>query len=170
MSAASPHGMTAGKIFLIGCGVVMVIGGAIVAGFLVWLFTLPEGGVKLANEMDEYALAYLQEHRLVQDDESLVAYYDATLSMNGSEAIILTDRRIIHHRAPRTTAVELRNVENIHHRTETLSGDIFEIISRADPPMKLEIAPLNGGETFHQVLLDTWRKARDTAVTAAGIQ
>ncbi|MBN2431251.1 MAG: hypothetical protein JXQ27_07240 [Acidobacteria bacterium] len=170
MPAASVRRMTAGKIFLIGCGVVVVIGGAIMAGFLVWLFTLPEGGVKLANEMDEYALAYLQEHHLLNSGELLVAYYDATLSMDGSEAIILTNQRVLHHRAPRTTAVELRNVEDIRHRNETLSGDIFEIISQADLPMKLEIAPLNGGETFHQVLLDSWRKAREHTPVEVGVQ
>jgi hypothetical protein len=153
--------MTTGKMILIGCGTVAVIGGAVLAGFLVWLFTLPEGGVKLANEMDEYALAYLEEHRLLNSGESLVAYYDATLVMDGTEAIILTDQRIIHHRAPRTTTTDLRQVADIRHRFETLSGDVFEIICRDGPPMKLEIAPWNGGETFHQVLLDEWQKVRN---------
>jgi hypothetical protein len=160
--------MSAGKMILIGCGIVVVIGGAMMAGFLVWLFTLPDGGVKLANEMDEYALAYLEEHRLLNTGESLVAYYDATLLMDGTEAIILTDQRILHHRAPRTTAVDLRQVADIRHRYETLSGDVFEVISRDGPPMKLEIAPLNGGETFHQILLDEWTKKKDEPSPAEG--
>jgi hypothetical protein len=79
----------------IGCGVPTVLVIAVLCGGLIWLGTGPEGGVKLSNEMESYAVEYLERHGVLNAKESLIAYYDATISLDGTEAAILTDERVI---------------------------------------------------------------------------
>lgn len=148
------------KAGLLGCGGCGVLVAAVVVGALVWLASTPEGGVKLVNEMDPYALAYLDEHALLDHDEKLVAYYDATLAMDGTEAAILTHRRVMYHKDGRTMALELARVVDIRHRTEPLIGDVIEIDAEGGEAMKIEIAPLNQGATFLGALDRVWRQAR----------
>lgn len=154
------------KWVLIGCGGVCLVAVICVVGLLVWILSSPEGGVKLANEMDDYALEYLDEHRILEPEEELVAYYDVTIAMNGSEAVILTNERVIYHKDGRTTAIALSEVEDISHRYESLIGDVIEIQSRTGAALKVEIAPLNQGETFKRVLMATWKRAQPTGELA----
>ena len=148
------HPIVIGCVALVGFSVIAVVVGAI------WLFSGPEGGVRLPNEMEAYAQEYLDEHRILEDSEELLAYYDVTLSLDGSESAILTTRRVIYHRNGQNTAFDLADIEDIRHREETLIGDIFEISASSGQTMKIEIAPFNQGETFNNVLLTAWEKAR----------
>src|SRR3989304_8835054 len=91
----------------------VAIGGAILVGVVAgvaWLASGPESGVKMANEMDQYALDYLERYQLLSAEEKLVCYYDVTLSMDGSEAATLTTQRLLYHNAGRTTAMLLAEV------------------------------------------------------------
>lgn len=148
------------KVLAIGCGAIILLGVIAIVGLFVWIGSKPEGGVKLANEMEPYALSYLEKHQLLEPGETLLAYYDATMSMDGSEAAILTDRRVLYHKDGRTTALDLKDVERIDHREEGLVGDVFEIHSSRGEAVKIEIAPLNQGATFKNVLDAAWNKAR----------
>ena len=148
------HPLLIGCVALVGFSVIAVVVGAI------WLFSGPEGGVRLPNEMEAYAQEYLDEHRILEDSEELLAYYDVTLSLDGSESAILTTRRVIYHKNGQNTAVDLADVEDVRHRQESLTGDIFEIYATSGQTMKIEIAPFNQGETFRNVLLAAWDKAR----------
>jgi hypothetical protein len=134
--------------------------GAAILGFIIWAASGPEGGVKLANEMDDYALTYLEEHHLMNPDERLVAYYDATVSMKGTEAAILTTKRVVYHKDPRTTAIPLAEVVDVQHSYQSLTGDVIVVHSASGESMKIEIAPLNGGETFLHALQNAWKQAR----------
>jgi len=73
--------------------------GLIVAiGTVIWLCSGPEGGVRLTNEMDKYALEYIQKHKLLEPGEGILAYYDATISMDGrgghlTTAVLYTRRQ-----------------------------------------------------------------------------
>jgi len=148
--------------------VLLVIGGAVgllVVALIVWLATTPEAGVKLSNDMDEYALAYLEEHNLLNADERLVAYYDVTLGMDGTEAAILTTKRVLYHKAPRSLAIPLSEVVDVQHTQETLLGDVIVVQSGSGESMKIEIPPLNGGEIFLSALQNAWKAAR-SAVNA----
>jgi hypothetical protein len=139
----------------------MVLLGVIaIVGLFVWIGSKPEAGVKLANEMEPYALSYIEKQQLLEPGETLLAYYDATMSMDGSEAAILTDRRVLYHKSGRTTALALKDVERIDHREEGLAGDVFEIHGTTGTAIKIEIAPLNQGATFKNVLDAAWNKAR----------
>ena len=133
---------------------------ALVVGFCFWLTSMPESGVRLGNEMDRYALDYLAEHGLLNPGEEVLAYYDATMSMDGSEAAILTNERVMYHKDGRTTAIPIRDIEDVKHRKEGLTGDVIEVHAVSGQVMKIEIAPLNLGETFNNVLISTWERAR----------
>jgi len=156
------------KVLLIGCGALTLLGVALVVWLGVWLFSGPDSGVKLGNEMDGYALDYLAEHGLLDPGEEVLAYYDATMSMDGSEAAILTSDRVLYHKAGHTTSIPIRDIEDIRHRKETLVGDVIEVQAASGQVMKIEIAPLNLGETFFNVLTVTWEKARSGRVEAEG--
>lgn len=135
---------------------------------LVWLFSGPQSGVKLKNEVDEYAMVYLEDKKILTKGENLLAYYDVTMSMDGTEAAILTDQRIIYHRNGRNDVIALKNIADIHHRKEPLIGDIMEIYAVSGASMKIEVAPLNQGETFLTALTSAWEKAKSQATESDG--
>ncbi|MBI4350981.1 MAG: hypothetical protein HY550_06045 [Elusimicrobia bacterium] len=147
--------MTVKKQVLLGGGC------AVLALFLVLLMYQGDaGGVKMSNEMEKYALDYLNEKGMLEPSEDLVAYYDATLGLDGTEAAILTTRRVIYHKDGRTEAIALAEVDDIRHRKESLIGDVIEISASSGRSMKIEIAPLNQGETFINALALAREKAR----------
>ena len=115
----------------------------------------------MANEIDQYALDYLKDHNILEPNEELLAYYDATMSMDGTEAAILTTERILYHKANRTTAIHLEEVVDIQHRYESWTGDIIEVTSASGKTIKIVIAPLNQGETFLNVLMKAWGRSRE---------
>lgn len=141
------------KALLFGCGSMVFLGIVGVVVGVIWLARAPEPGVKMANEMDEYALEYIAQHNILEPGENLVAYYDATVSMNGKEAAILTTSRVLYHKNNATTAMDLADVVDVSHRNESLLGDTFEISSVTGEMMKIEIAPLNNGATFKTALM-----------------
>jgi hypothetical protein len=149
-----------GKWLIIGCvvivGIIVVACLAAVIAFFVWAATTPEGGVRLSNQLDSYALEYIKEHELVHESEEIIAYYDATLSYDSTEAAILTTERVIYHKEGRTTSIELKNIDNVDHHYESLSGDVIEVKDKSGMRLRIEIAPFNGGETFYTALMDAW--------------
>lgn len=152
------------KPFIIGCSaIIAVIGIIFIAGFA-WLLTLPEGGVRLPNEMEEYATQYLDENKILEEGEELLAYYDDSLSLDGKEAAILTNKRVIYHNEGKNDIIQLADIDDIRHRDEGLMGYIFEISTPSGKTIKIEVAALNQGETFKNVLLRAWesQKKSDT--------
>ena len=144
------------KPFLIGCGVAVAVVVAIVIVFIIWAASGPLSGVLMSNEMEEYALEYIEQHNLLNDTESLIAYYDVTISMDSSEAAILTTESIMYHKDGRTVSIALKDIDDVRHRYETLIGDIIEVRSKSGMRLKIEIAPLNNGESFYNALMDAW--------------
>jgi hypothetical protein len=53
--------------------------------------------VFFSDDMEKYAFEYINDNHLLNDDEKLMAYYDNTIACDGTDAIILTDVRLIHH-------------------------------------------------------------------------
>lgn len=127
----------------------------------IWLFTGPEGGVRLQHDMEEYALNYLKSHSVLSSSEDLIAYYDVTLKLDGSEAAILTTKRIIYHKKGQNYSIDLSDIQDIKHRKETMVGDVFEIYGGSGKVIKFEIAPFGQGETFKNVLMKAWQGARE---------
>jgi hypothetical protein len=154
------------KNLLLGCGIIFGIFVLIFIGALVYFGSQPESGVKLANEMDPYALEYIETHGLLDPSEKLIAYYDVTLSMDSTEAALLTDERVLYHKDGQTNSLTLRSVEEINHRKETLIGDVIEVHG-SEGSMKIEIAPLNQGETFLTALRRAWESTQSSQDASA---
>lgn len=140
------------KWTLIGCGSIVMVAVIGIVGCVIWLSSGPGSGVKLGNEMDQYALDYLEEHDLLDEGEVVKAYYDATISMDGAEAAILTDRRVLYHRQGSTIEVALEDIVEVDHRDEGLVGDVIEIVDGRGDALRIEIAPLNDGVAFLRAL------------------
>ena len=150
-SSSSSNGCLKGA--LIGCGSLFALSVIGVIGFFVWLGFQPEGGVRMANEMEDYAVAYLEEQALLNEGEQLMAYYDVTLGLDGTEAIILTDQRLLHHRADRDDiSVPLTEIEGFSHYEESIIGDVFEVEVADGSILKFEIALFNDGPIFKSAL------------------
>ena len=145
---------------LIGCGSL----GAIVfigfIGLIVWFASGPDSGVKLSNQIDPYAKKYLKEHKVLDDSEEVVAYYDETVSMDGTKAVILTSKRIISHVEGSNTSIDLKDIDDIQHTEEPITGDIYVITSTNGKSIKFEIAPLNQADAFTTVLMKSWNAVK----------
>ena len=112
-----------------------------------------EGGVRTSNNMEKYAIEYIKENNLLEAGETVSAYYDYTISLDGSEAAILTNTRLIYHNEDtQTTYMNIDDIVDVQSRTESFIGDIIEVSSRDGDMMMIEIAPLNQGATFLKVL------------------
>lgn len=147
--------------FLIGCGVVIAAIVILGAVGVIWIISGPEGGVRLSNEMEEYALKYLKHNEILNGSETLIAYYDATIDLDGTEATILTNERVIYHKNGRTDSIDLADIDDIKYRKEGLIGDVFEIFATSGKSMKIEIALFNQGETFKTALMKAWEKSKE---------
>ncbi|MEE9399925.1 MAG: PH domain-containing protein [Dehalococcoidales bacterium] len=144
------------KLFLIGFGVAAAIVVAIVVGFIIWAWNIPAGGVKMANEMHPYALEYIEEHDLLNDTEALIAYYDVTGQMDGSEAAILTTERVMYHKDGRTVSIDLKDIDDVSVDDDILVSHIIKVRSKSEVRIKIVIASGNQGELFYNALMDAW--------------
>ena len=132
--------------------IAIVIGGGLlfccfpIGAFVFWATTGPDGGVQFANSMDQYALDYLAEHQILDADEELVAYYDATIKLDSSEAAILTDKRVIYHKNSNNTALNLDDVDD--WEWDESFGVILDIYGINDVNIHIEFAPLNNGMSW----------------------
>ncbi len=149
------------KWTLIGCGSMVLVAVIGMVGCIAWLGSGPESGVKFGNEMDQYALDYLEENDLLDEGEVIRAYYDATISMDGTEAAILTDRRVLYHRKGSTIEMALEEIVEVDFRDEGLVGDVIEIVGSRGDALRIEVAPLNDGAAFYRAL----ERARDAVVS-----
>jgi hypothetical protein len=131
---------------------IVVLGGGSCVACLVWIASQPEGGVRVANQVQPYAFEYMRQHNILAEGERLIAYYDASMSMDGSESAILTDQRVIYDVAGRTTSLDLADVDDIEARDEGLVGDVIEVTDTSGGRLRIEIAPLNDGKAFVRYL------------------
>ena len=110
-----------------------------------------EGGVVMYNEIPESVSTYLEEEKILQDEE-LLAYYDVTLSLNNSESAMLTTKGVIYHKRGRNTRITYDQIAKV--TAEDCFGLCILVESYDSRIMKIEIAPLNGGDMFLDVLMD----------------
>ncbi len=116
--------------------------------------------MRLANELEDYAIEYMEQNALLEPGEEVIAYYDATISLDGSEAAILTTQRVMYHIGARTTSIAFSDIANIEHRSESFIGDIIEIEGTSGIFLKIVIAPFNQGESFLNVLRSQWERVK----------
>jgi hypothetical protein len=109
-------------------------------------------GVLMQNEIPQSVYTYAATHQILDESETIIAYYDATISLSNEESAMITNKHVIYHYNGRTTKMPLKDIVSINHTVETLVGDIITVESSGGNFMKIEIAPLNGGEIFLNVL------------------
>ncbi len=133
------------------------------AACIIWFAAQPEGGVRAANQMEKYATAHLKEHGLLEAGEKLVVYYDVTFALDGTEAAILTDRRLLYHKDGNTEAIGLAEIESMASWDEGLIGDVIDAVAKDGTHMRIEIAPLNGGRSFIMALESQLKRVGNAA-------
>lgn len=109
-------------------------------------------GVMASNEIPPKVLTSLEKKNLVGPGEKVIAYYDATISGDMSELAMVTSERLVYVNEGRTTSMKLADIADIKSRNESLVGDIIEATSDSGELIKVEVAPMNGGQTFLSAL------------------
>lgn len=117
-----------------------------------------EQGVCLPNQMDQTSWGYLEKHKLLGADEKLLAYYDDTLSLDGTDLAVITTKRVLTFNNGNTTAIPLAEVESIS-KVDVPMAFGLQVVGRDGSRMQIEIAMANGGETFESVLRDAVQRA-----------
>ncbi|MEO0538807.1 MAG: hypothetical protein AAF215_33730 [Cyanobacteria bacterium P01_A01_bin.123] len=120
----------------LGCSIPLAL---VILIFLGLAFYGPEGGVRFANNMEDYALEYIEDQNLLQTGEQIVAYYDVTIRLNGSEAAILTDSRLIYHVSGRNTIINLADINTIDVSEDEFFGHTIQVTSTDGDTIVIEI-------------------------------
>lgn len=110
-----------------------------------------EQGVCLPDQVDDVAWGYLRDKGILEDGEQLRAYYDASISLDGSDLALVTDMRVITHRNGITTGLALSEVTGIE-RVDDVVGEAIEVSAVGGRMVRVPVAPLNGIDTFEKVL------------------
>jgi hypothetical protein len=145
-------------------GLMAVLGGVLgTCGVVVGLVAIgassdQAGGVILGAQVPQPTVDALKAKNLLKPDEVLLAYHDATIRLDMGEVTLVTDARVVHARGETAAAMQLVDVAKITHHTEGLLGDIIELTDQDGRSMRVEIAPLNGGESCVNVLEAAWQK------------
>jgi hypothetical protein len=144
-------------LIVVGVSVALIVMG------IIYLLNTPDGDVKMANEMEPYATEYIKTHHLLNKDEELIAYYDATLVCDGTEAAILTTQNLKYHKNGATTIFPLKNIQDISYNHKKILGDIIEVENKDGKFMKIEIAVLNA-KSFYTALKRNWERSQKNYV------
>lgn len=144
-------------LIVVGAFVLLIVAG------IIYLISTPDVGVKMANEMEPYATQYIKSHNLLNQDEKIIAYYDATRTCNGTEAAILTNKNLKYHKNGKTTTFPLNSIRDIFHSYSKIDGDIIGVENNEGQFMKIEIAVFNGGKIFYKALQRRWEGSREKA-------
>jgi hypothetical protein len=155
------------KKIAIGCGVVVVMGIVLVIALVVWRWDKPTPEVKLSNEMDSYALDYIKSHNILQPGEELLAYYDETMAMDGSEAAIVTTQRVIYCKEGRVTSLALNVIDRIDYKKEDVIGNLILCHAASGQTISIVIGPGQGLDKFKTALTEAWNNAKAAAPVQA---
>ena len=142
------NGKTPTRLIVIG----VIIG--IIILLLVWVLSGPQGGVRFANDMEEYALTYLEKNNILRGGEKIIAFYDLTTGLNATKAAIVTNERIIFYNSRATTEIPLTEIKDIKYRKEegALTNDVIEVYGQDGTIIKIEIISFDSGESFYNAL------------------
>ena len=117
------------------------------------------GGVLLSNQLPDSVIEYIDEKGILED-EYIIAYYDVTLLLDNSESAILTNKNVIYyHESGRINKIPLNQIKSITHEDCILALCIFITPNpNQGPMMKIEIAVLNSGDLFLDLLKEEVKK------------
>ena len=115
---------------------------------------LDEGGVRVSNNMEKYALEYISDNQLLNNKEKILAYYDITLALDGTECAFITNSRLVYHKKETyNTSIKLKDIIDIKHRDDGFpDGFTIEVTAKDGVFMIIEIAAWNDAEIFLKLL------------------
>tara|TARA_B100000674_G_scaffold306329_1_gene254434 strand:+ start:184 stop:597 length:414 start_codon:yes stop_codon:yes gene_type:complete len=114
------------------------------------------GGVLTFNELPSSVIEFFDEKDILQN-EQIIAYYDVTVVLDNSESAILTNKNLIYYKYGRVERFPLNIIVSIEE--EQCFGLCIIATTRDDRVMKIEIAPLNDGDIFLDLLRKQVAKA-----------
>ena len=120
-------------------------------------------GVMVSNTLDGEARAELAELELVEEGEEILAFYDASLGMDGSKVALITDRRLVTALDGYPTATDLADIASVEHTFDVVGSDRYLVSLANGGAMEVIVAPMNGGDLFGSVL-ERARSARAAGV------
>lgn len=132
---------------------------ALFCGLAMGSDTSETSGTVLPNQLSSGTLSYLENNGLLDSGENIRVYYDYTISMDDSESAWVSDQRVAYHSAPNTTYMLLSDIASVDSREEGLMGTMIDVRSESGELMHIEIAPMNGGDTFVSELEYAWSNA-----------
>jgi ankyrin repeat protein len=167
----SSIGGAIGGIILIG---VIFLG---VVGVIIYIASgFKTHGVRVGSDLHQYALQYMEQHKLLKEKETPLAYYDITPTMTGSEAYVLTAARVLHYKDDAREEIGLEEIGEIKHQVGFLDSYTINVISKSGKTLTLDIPGSNKGEDFYKALMEAWKstwtpaRAAMAEITAKGIE
>jgi len=107
------------------------------------------GGVLTNNELPASVIEFFENTNILEN-EQIIAYYDVTIVLDNSESAILTNKNLIYYKNGRIERFPLNSIASID--AEDCFGLCIIVSTRDNRVMKIEIAPLNGGDLFLELL------------------
>jgi hypothetical protein len=141
---------TAIILIVVACLFVATCAGGVVA--LLAVSGSAEGGVRYANNMEAYATSRLSKDKVLEPGEKVQAYYDVTIALDGSEAALVTDRRVVYTRGTNVTSIPIGDITSVQRGDGAAGGDLFTVVGKDGTRIVIEIAPFNGGDGFYSTL------------------
>ena len=114
------------------------------------------GGVLTYNQLPASVIEFFDKTDILEN-EQIIAYYDVTIALDNSESAILTNKNLIYYKYGRVERFPLSSIVSIEE--EECFGLCFIASTRDSRVMKIEIAPLNGGDIFLELLRKQVAKA-----------
>ena len=114
------------------------------------------GGVLTNNQLPPSVIEFFDNTDILENEE-IIAYYDVTIALDNSESAILTNKNLIYYKYGRVTRFPLSSIVSIE--AEDCFGLCIVATTSDDRVMEIEIAPLNGGDIFLDLLRKQVAKA-----------
>ena len=114
------------------------------------------GGVLTYNQLPASVIEFFDKTDILEN-EQIIAYYDVTIALDNSESAILTNKNLIYYKYGRVERFPLSSIVSIEE--EECFGLCIIASTRNNRVMKIEIAPLNGGDIFLDLLRKQVAKA-----------
>ena len=107
------------------------------------------GGVLTNNQLPASVIEFFDNTDILEN-EQIIAYYDVTIALDNSESAILTNKNLIYYKYGRIVRFPLSSIVSVE--AEECFGLCIVATTRDDRVMEIEIAPLNGGDLFLELL------------------
>ena len=107
------------------------------------------GGVLTYNQLPASVIEFFDKTDILEN-EQIIAYYDVTIALDNSESAILTNKNLIYYKYGRVVRFPLSDIESIE--AEDCFGLCIVATTSDNRVMEIEIAPLNGGDLFLELL------------------